>query len=134
MVDMTLLAAMQPEALTLEPLHSSLKPINGSEAVLARSRRPTIMTYSSRMVESAHVLANLPWMVFGWKKESEAIQIEMFEGVSFSKGWKNVPDRVQIVIEADEKMQFYEASVSIHARFRGLRYAHFARFALGAIH
>jgi seipin len=123
MVDMKLLAPLQPDASAVDRIQSSLGPVNNSEAVLARSRRPTIMTYSSNVVETAHVLANLPWMVFGWKKESEAIRIEMFEGVSFSKGWKNVPNQVEVVVETGDKMQFYEASVSIRARFQGLRYA-----------
>ena len=46
----------------------------------------------------------------------------MFEGVEFAKGWRNVPDRVIVVVEAEEKMQFYGLMVKITARFSGLRY------------
>ncbi|MCJ1389146.1 hypothetical protein MMC18_002000 [Xylographa bjoerkii] len=46
----------------------------------------------------------------------------MFEGVEFSKGWRNVPDKVQVIVEADEKMQFYDVAVKIVARFGGLRW------------
>ena len=45
----------------------------------------------------------------------------MFEGVEFARGAKNVPDKAQVVIEADEKMQFYEVGINIVARFGGLR-------------
>ena len=50
------------------------------------------------------------------------LEVSMFEGVEFTRGSKNVPDKVQVVIEADEKMQFYELGISIVARFGGLRY------------
>ena len=50
------------------------------------------------------------------------LEVSMFEGVEFARGSKNVPDNVQVVIEADEKMQFYEVGISIVARFGGLRY------------
>lgn len=55
------------------------------------------------------------------EKESEEVSISMFENVEFEKGWPNVPDRLHVVVEADEKMQFYEVQVKIRARFRGLR-------------
>lgn len=46
----------------------------------------------------------------------------MFEGVVFARGWRNLPESVKVVIEADEKMQFYEISIKIVAKFSGLRY------------
>ena len=45
----------------------------------------------------------------------------MFEGVEFARGGRNVPGWVKVVVEAEEKMQFYEVGVKIVARFRGLR-------------
>lgn len=60
--------------------------------------------------------------MMGWKKESEVLEVTMFEGVEFSKGWKNIPDMVKVVVEADKKMQFYDVGVKIVARFGGLRY------------
>ena len=79
------------------------------------------MTYASPLVDQAHKLSNLPLYVVGWKKESEALEVSMFEGVQFAKGWRNIPDEVRIVVEADEKMQFYDVMVKITARFQGLR-------------
>ena len=58
----------------------------------------------------------------GWKKESEVLEVKMFEGVEFARGWRNVPNTARVIIEADEKMQFYEVGIKIDARFGGLRY------------
>ena len=50
----------------------------------------------------------------------------MLEGVEFARGWRNIPDMVKVVVEADVNMQFYGIGVKIVARFRGLRWvAHF---------
>ena len=58
----------------------------------------------------------------GWKSESEVLSVSMFEGVEFAKGWANVPQSVRVVVEADEKMQFYEVGVRIIAKLGGLRW------------
>ena len=118
MVDLSLLA---PQSLNvLDTVSSPLS--NTSSTILARSRRPAILTYSSNVVDTASTLAGLPWYVLGWKRESEALEVVMFEAVEFAKGSANVPDALRVVIEADEKMQFYEAGVRIVARFGGLRW------------
>ena len=95
---------------------------NNSASVLARSRRPAILTYTSPIVDTANTLSGLPLHLLGWKKESEVLEIGMFEGVEFAKGWANVPQSVNVVVEADRNMQFYEASIRIIARFGGLRW------------
>ena len=46
----------------------------------------------------------------------------MFEGVEFAKGSAHVPRSARVVVEADEKMQFYEVGVSIVAKLGGLRW------------
>lgn len=58
----------------------------------------------------------------GWKLESEIISVSMLEGVEFAKGWANVPQSVRVVVEASEKMQFYEVGVRIIANLGGLRW------------
>lgn len=90
-------------------------------SVIARSRRPAILTYVSPMVDTASTLSGLLWYILGWKKESEALEVSMFEGVEFAKGRKNVPQGVRVVVEADEKMQFYDVRVKIIAKLGGLR-------------
>lgn len=95
---------------------------NTSASILARSRRPAILTYASPIVDTANTLYGLPWHVLGWKQESEKLQVNMFEGVEFAKGWANVPQSVKVVVESDEKMQFYQVGIKIIARFGGLRW------------
>ena len=92
--------------------------------VLARSRRPAILTYASPIIDTASTISGLPWYIMGWKKESEVLKIDMFESVEFAKGWRNIPQSVKLVIEAD-KMHFYEVVIKIAARFGGLRYFDF---------
>lgn len=95
---------------------------NNSASVLARSRRPAILTYASPIIDTANTLSGLPLHLLGWKKESEFLEVGMFEGVEFAKGWGNVPQSVNVVVEADRNMQFYEVSIRIIARFGGLRW------------
>ena len=90
-------------------------------SVIARSRRHAILTYASPMVDAANTLSGLLWFIIGWKKESEALEVSMFEGVEFGKGWKNIPQGARVVIEADEKMQIYELRIKIIAKLGGLR-------------
>ena len=121
MIQLVLLAPSYPKVSTADILPSSFGTENSSTTILSQSSRPAILTYTSPLVEHAQKLSNLPWYVIGWKRESEALEVSMFEGVRFAKGWRNIPDRVNVVVEADEKMQFYEVVVKIRARFQGLR-------------
>lgn len=102
------------------PPDPSTSALNSSAPALARSRRPAILTYASPIVGTARTLSGLPWHVLGWR-ESEVVEVRMFEGVRFQRGWRNVPGWVGVGVEADEKMQFYEVGVRIVARFGGLR-------------
>lgn len=126
MIDMALLTPTVPLMSPVELLQSSIgaadPPSPHSDTPVSRSRRPAIMTHISPLVENAHIVANMLWFIVGWKRESEKLDVKMFERISFARGQKNVPDRIQIVVEADEKMQFYDAAVRVHARFHGLRW------------
>ena len=116
MVDVSLISPTATSDLSAAAL------INDPSVVLARSRRPAILTYASPLTNTASTLVGLPLHVLGWKKESEVLEIKMFEGVEFSKGWKNIPNTVKVVVEADEKMHFYDVEIKIVAKFGGLRY------------
>ena len=96
-------------------------PLNNNTQIIAHSRRPAILTYASPIIDTANTLSGLPWYLIGWKKESEVLEVSMFEGVEFAKGWRNIPQQVKVVVKADKKMQFYEAGIKIAARFGGLR-------------
>ncbi len=89
--------------------------------VIARSRRPAILAYASPILETANTLSGLLWVLIGWRKEGESLEVKMFEGVEFGKGWKNVPQSARVVIEATEKMHFYELRIKFIAKLGGLR-------------
>ncbi|KAI9724421.1 MAG: hypothetical protein M1812_000489 [Candelaria pacifica] len=93
-----------------------------STEVLARSERPAILTYTSPMVDTANRLAQLPWYLLGWRHEAEILEVKMMEGISFQRGWKNVPGSLRLEIRSKERMQFYSAKVRFIARFSGLRW------------
>lgn len=120
MLDLSLVSP-DASASTAKKLTSSALANDASILVIARSRRPAILSYASPMVNTANILSGLLWVLIGWKKESETLKVSMFEGVEFEKGWRNMPQGARVVIEADEKMQIYELKIKIIARLEGLR-------------
>ena len=120
MLDAKLLAPpLKPPKTLTAGLDQALRP---NDTVIAQSRRPAILTYVSPLVDTASTLSGIPFYVLGWKTESEVLRVPVFESVGFAKGWTNIPESVQVSIEADQKMQFYEVGVKIIARFGGLRW------------
>ncbi|KAG9590890.1 hypothetical protein KCU77_g5163, partial [Aureobasidium melanogenum] len=90
--------------------------------VLASSRRSAILTYYSPVVDLARKATELHWLILGWRLEAETLEIPVFNAVSFAKGWRNVPDTMQIQVQSLARMQIYEANVIFKARFQGLRW------------
>ncbi|KAH0341780.1 hypothetical protein KCU81_g6032, partial [Aureobasidium melanogenum] len=90
--------------------------------ILASSRRSAILTYYSPVVDLARKATELHWLILGWRLEAETLEIPVFSGVSFAKGWRNVPDTMQIQVQSPARMQIYEANVVFKARFQGLRW------------
>ena len=119
MLNVALLAPPPKPSTITDPHHVA---ISSNTTILAHSRRPAILTYVSPLVDTASTLSGIPFYVLGWKTESEVLEVPIFEGVEFAKGWMNIPRNVKVVVEADEKMQFYEVGVKIVARFSGLRW------------
>jgi hypothetical protein len=120
MLDLSLISPDAPSP-TAKKLTSSVLANDASGLVIARSRRPAILSYASPIMDKVNILSGLMWFLVGWKKESETLEVSMFEGVEFGKGWKNVPQGARVVIEADEKMQIYEVKIKIIAKLGGLR-------------
>ena len=46
----------------------------------------------------------------------------MFDGIEFKRGKANLPQAASVIVEADEKMQFYEVRIRIIAKLGGLRW------------
>lgn len=121
MLDVTLLSSAPPPGFT-DDRHGITPVQTPTPSVIARSRRPAILPYVSPIVDAANTLTGLLWIMIGWKKESEVLEILMFEGVEFEKGRKKIPQAAVVKIESGLGMRFNEVRIEIVAKLRGLRY------------
>jgi seipin len=92
------------------------------EDILFYTRRPAILTYSSRLVSSTETLFSLPLYVLGIKRESEILRVPMAERATFPKGWKNVPAFAMLELQSEQEVQVYDVRLQFKARFGGLRW------------
>lgn len=105
-------AATNPEG-----VKATEKPV-----VLARSRRPAILTYRSPLTELAYRVLRLPLYVIGWGQEAEDIRIKMMEAVEFEKGWRNVPASLRVELRSRTSLEVYKVAVRFVAKLEGLRW------------
>lgn len=103
------------------PPQTSVMGTNTSTTLIAHSRRPAILTYTSPLVGTAHTLSRMPLYLIGWKREAETLEVPMFEDLEFARGWRNVPASLALEIQSREQMQVYRVEVNFRAKFRGLR-------------
>lgn len=96
--------------------------LKSNAPVLARSKRPTILTYRSYIIEHAYRLLRLPLYLAGWHTESEHIAINMMESVEFERGTTNVPSSVRIELRSKHPLEIYTVSVRFIAKLEGLRW------------
>lgn len=73
------------------------------------------------MIERALKFARLPLYLWEWRRESDCLDVSLFEGVEFGRGWHSVPDQAKVVLESSEKIQVYDLKVKVTARFWGVR-------------
>ncbi|KAL1591894.1 hypothetical protein SLS60_011486 [Paraconiothyrium brasiliense] len=102
--------------------------------VLARSRRPALLTYRSWLTELSYRLLRLPLYALGWGTESETVSVMLMEGVQFDKGWRNVPTSMRLELRSKIPLEVYRVSVKFVAKLEGLRrimYTH--RFTSAAV-
>ncbi|OAL49557.1 hypothetical protein IQ07DRAFT_588111 [Pyrenochaeta sp. DS3sAY3a] len=97
-------------------------PHRGKPTVLARSRRPGLLTYRSPLIELAYRLLRLPLYVVNWHTESEHIEVSMMEGVTFEQGHRNIPSSLRLELRAKHPLEVYRAVVRISAKLEGLRW------------
>jgi seipin len=102
-------------------------------AIIARSRRPAILTYRSYAIEHVHRLLRLPLYLIGWHTESEHIEVSMMESVEFDKGVRNVPTSVKIELRSGHPLEVYTVSVRFSARMEGLRWLMYRYWLTSAI-
>jgi seipin len=90
--------------------------------VLARSRRPVLLTYRSWIPELAHRLLRLPLYLAGWHTESEHVEVSMMESAMFEPGYRNVPSSLRLELRSRAPLEVYSARVRISARLEGIRW------------
>ncbi|KAH9871679.1 hypothetical protein J1614_005934 [Plenodomus biglobosus] len=95
---------------------------SGKAAILARSRRPAILTYRSRVIEMAHRFLRLPFYILGWRTESEHLEVSMMESVVFEQGHGNIPTSLRLELRSKQPLEVYRVKVRISARLEGLRW------------
>lgn len=124
MLSLTLLSPTYNPLLpaNLPPLQQKLTPPIQEQDVLFTSRRPALLTYTSRLISLSSRLAALPLYILGLRKEAEILHVQMAELASFPKGWKNIPGFVHLEIQAGQELQVYDVGVRFVARFGGLRW------------
>ncbi|ERF77105.1 hypothetical protein EPUS_08672 [Endocarpon pusillum Z07020] len=138
MLDLSLLS---PPSISEQPISASsvLGPSNAT-TLLARSRRPAILPYQSRITSLTNTFLSLPLHTLSLRDiDAATLSIPMFEKVTFARGWRNIPTSARLEIQtqahtqatllgqpADVQqhvpLQVYSASIEFHARFRGLRW------------
>ncbi|KAF2473306.1 uncharacterized protein BDR25DRAFT_257657 [Lindgomyces ingoldianus] len=91
-------------------------------ALLARSRRPAILTYRSPLTEFTYRAIRLPFYILNFKHEAETIRVRIMEGVEFGKGWQNVPSTLRLELRSTIPLEVYKVSVKFVARLEGLRW------------
>jgi seipin len=98
------------------------KPIP-KDAIIFSSRRPAILTYQSDLVRLSKEVVSLPWYILGWHRNAEKLEVTMAEGISFSKGWQNIPNNVYLELQGrGQDLQVYDVQFTLRARFRGLKW------------
>ncbi|OJD18090.1 hypothetical protein AJ78_01862 [Emergomyces pasteurianus Ep9510] len=90
--------------------------------LIARSRRPAILTYASPIVDMARRVYKMPLYVLGWQKEAEDVKVHMMERLEFEGKKEAMPRMLRLEIQSEERMQVYNAVVRFDARFSGLRW------------
>jgi seipin len=112
----------QPGSTTEKTSPASPDATPGKPAVLAKSRRPAILTYRSWVLEHVHRFLRLPLYLVGWHTESETIEISMMEAVEFDKGARNVPSSVRLELRSRQPLEVYHVAVHFSAKLEGLRW------------
>ncbi|KAF2787438.1 hypothetical protein K505DRAFT_287965, partial [Melanomma pulvis-pyrius CBS 109.77] len=94
----------------------------GRPAVLARSRRPALLTYRSWVTEHAYRTLRLPLYVLGWGQESETLSVLLLESVEFERGWRSIPTSLRLEVRSATPLEIYRVKVLFVARLEGLRW------------
>lgn len=134
MLDVSMYAPEERGSSVLDTVKDGIVPGSADTAMaLAKSRRPAILPYRSPIIELAYKVTELHWYLLNWRQEADKLRINIFEGVEFAKGYRNVPATLRLEIQSTHQLQIYDAKVEFRARFRGLRWLMYNHRVLSAM-
>lgn len=90
--------------------------------ILHLFRRSAIIPYTSLLISLSSRVLTLPFYLLGLRSEIETLTIKIGEGVTFSRGWRNIPNQGILEIQTGQDIQIYEAVILFKARFSGVRW------------
>lgn len=101
--------------------------IPNTTSTIAHARRPAILPYSSPVFTIYQTIIDLPLHFFGFRNpDAITLHIPMFERVSFSRGYRNIPTALTLSLQTQPHsaipLQIYSAKILFRARFQGLRW------------
>jgi seipin len=101
--------------------------IPNTTTTIAHSRRPAILPYSSPILNIYQTVISLPLHFLNLRNpDATTLHIPMFERVSFSRGYRNIPTALTLSLQTQSHspipMQIYSATILFEARFQGLRW------------
>ncbi|KAK6623378.1 hypothetical protein RUM43_009230 [Polyplax serrata] len=97
---------------------------------VARSCRPVMLHYRSRLLHIIKTVVMAPLLVLGTAEEKQLITVEMFS--DFEEDDNHPVTNMYVEIKS-KKIELYSSSMHIHAHFTGLRYLMFHWPVLSAI-
>jgi seipin len=123
MLDMALLSPIYQPVVQTSDVGSDIRGSIPNDAILFASRRPAILTYHPQLISLSKQVAALPWYILGWRRDAEKLEIPMAEGVSFRKGWRNVPTIFYLELQGKgQDIQVYDVQLKLRARYEGIRW------------
>lgn len=116
-----------PKLLESLPAESHTLPTPTEAQVIFTTRRPALLTYTSRMISLTRRLLSLPLYALSLAHESETLVVGMAESVEFSPrvpayALLELQAQTRAPSESEVKMEVYDARIMFTARFSGLRW------------
>ena len=91
------------------------------ETVILSSRRPALVPQVDPAVGLVKRLLLLPYHLLVPSSQYYVMTVQLAEGVTFPRESK-IPKSIYVEVQAGQQMQTYEASVTLTAKLRGLRW------------
>ncbi|KAK3879061.1 hypothetical protein Pcinc_016344 [Petrolisthes cinctipes] len=111
-----------PESLTNQKIGMfllSMEMRSQDGEAMQRSSRSTMLRYKSPLLHTISTAVFAPFLLYGWQEEKQTVTVELFSQYEENP----VTPLWEIGVEvASRHVEFYGATLRIHATFTGLRY------------